>query len=206
MSDGMLEIRSLAESIGLEIEYKPCSKPPEFWQPPLPDWLASDAAMAREASHSTKIYFAAPLFTQAEWQWNKKLAQLLEARGFVVVLPQDTARPMLSGETSFDPQELFRSNVNDLKSSNVVLAILDQADPDSGTCWEQGYAYSANIPVIGLRTDIRRAGDDPNAAVNLMLSRSCSEMIVVPCSKREDLDWVVGQIENAVKKRAGKST
>ena len=201
MSEGMLEIRSLAESIGLDIEYRPCSEPPETWQPPLPDWLSGDAETGREARRSTRrIYFAAPLFTQAEWQWNEKLAQLLQKRGFDVVLPQITAKPMLDGLKPFDPQSLFTSNVDDLKSSDVLLAILDQADPDSGTCWEQGYAFNAKIPVSGLRTDIRGAGDDPNAAVNLMLSKSCAEMIVVPSSQREELDWVASEIERAVKK------
>jgi nucleoside 2-deoxyribosyltransferase len=35
-----------------------------------------------------RIYFAAPLFSQAERQFNEHLTQHLEARGFTVFLPQ----------------------------------------------------------------------------------------------------------------------
>src|SRR6516164_2313015 len=46
-------------------------------------------------------------------------------------------------------------------------------DPDSGTCWECGYAYQKK-PVIVFRTDFR-AGDEPGKApFNLMLSESAS--------------------------------
>lgn len=49
-----------------------------------------------------------------------------------------------------------------------MLALLDGPDVDSGTAAEVGYA-STRIPVVGLRTDIRPAGDNEGVTVNLQV-------------------------------------
>src|SRR5438309_970678 len=135
------------------------------------------------------IYFAGPLFTQAEWMWNARLASELRKLNLDVILPQDRAKPMLNGTQKFDARAVFVANITGIDNAEVVVAIFDQADPDSGTCWECGYAYGLGRPIIGLRTDIRRCGDDPNAQVNLMLSESCNEFLEVPFNKRDDVLW-----------------
>jgi nucleoside 2-deoxyribosyltransferase len=94
---------------------------------------------------------------------------------------------MLYGTVPYDPGTLFRANVAAIDASSAVVAILDQADPDSGTCWECGYAFARGKPVIGVRTDIRAGGDDPSLPVNLMLSQSCTHAIVLPFEKRDDV-------------------
>jgi nucleoside 2-deoxyribosyltransferase len=149
-------------------------------------------------SERKRIYFAAPLFTQGEWQWNLLLTEKLRGLGFDVVLPQDRAKPMLYGTEGFDPKVLFEENKKEIDGAKVVLAILDQPDPDSGTCWECGYAFKAGLPVVGLRTDIRSAGDDPEAGVNLMLSQSCKKLLTVPLDKRDDLTWVAQQLAELI--------
>jgi nucleoside 2-deoxyribosyltransferase len=148
----------------------------------------------------TRIYFAAPLFTQAEWRWNKHLADELSTLNLEVILPQNRAEPMLSGKEEFNAHSLFVENITAIEQSDIILAIFDQADPDSGTCWECGYAYKLGHPIIGLRTDLRRLGDDPNASVNLMLSQSCAEFVELPFDKREDVLWIARQVDEAVKR------
>jgi nucleoside 2-deoxyribosyltransferase len=144
------------------------------------------------------VYFAAPLFTQAEWLWNLNLAQALRELDLDVTLPQSRAEPMLNGEELFNSRILFEANTSGIDEADIVLAVLDQADPDSGTCWECGYAYKAGRRIVGVRTDIRRAGDDPNASVNLMLSQCCDEMLEIPLNKRNDLLWVAHQLANLI--------
>jgi nucleoside 2-deoxyribosyltransferase len=146
-----------------------------------------------------RIYFAAPLFTQAEWLWNARLTAELRASGVEVLAPQETAEPMLSGAKTFNPRKLFERNIKDIDKAKIVLAILDQADPDSGTCWECGYAFKAGYPIIGLRTDIRSGGDDKSHGVNLMLSRSCRAFVLVPLAKRDDLKWVAREVLKKLK-------
>lgn len=146
----------------------------------------------------TRVYFAAPLFTQAEWQWNARLAEELRKLGIDVTLPQTKAEPMLKGEEKFDAHALFIANTAGIDEADVVLAVFDQADPDSGTCWECGYAYKTARPIVGLRTDIRGAGDDPSASINLMLSQSCKEFVEVPFDKRDDLLWASQHVAEAI--------
>jgi nucleoside 2-deoxyribosyltransferase len=145
-----------------------------------------------------RVYFAGPLFTQAEWQWNQKLAEELRKLNLEVTLPQKGAEPMLKGYQAFEPHALFSMNTSGIDDADLVLAILDHSDPDSGTCWECGYAYKMGHPIIGLRTDIRRSGDDPNASVNLMLSQSCKQLIQLPLEKIDDLPWIAQHVSGAV--------
>jgi len=141
-----------------------------------------------------RIYLAGPLFTQGEWMWNAEIARLLRIEGVTVLLPQERSIPMIEGIERFDPKELFDSNVKSIETCDALVAILDQADPDSGTAWECGYAFKLGKPILGLRSDFRTAGDDGNLPVNLMIARSCTSFIVVPISKRADTQWAVEQI------------
>jgi adenylate cyclase len=60
-------------------------------------------------------------------------------------------------------------NVELIRSSAAVLAVLDGTDVDSGTAAEIGFAAALGIPITGLRTDIRPGGDNEAATVNLQV-------------------------------------
>lgn len=151
----------------------------------------------------TSVYLAGPLFTQAEWQWNERLAQKLREGSINVILPQHRAEPMLKGAQPFDADFLFRANVESIENADIVVAIFDGVDVDSGTAWECGYAFKAHRPVIGVRTDIRAGGDDGKTSTNLMLSMSCSAIVSVPFGIRDDVTWVASEILAAVQRIAG---
>ena len=89
-------------------------------------------------------------------QWNAQFAGQLRSSGFKVILPQERALPMLQGFEKFSASTLFTANVRSLEEADVILANLDGADADSGTCWECGYAFKAGVPILGIRTDIRQ--------------------------------------------------
>jgi len=115
------------------------------------------------------IYLAAPLFTAAETAFNAELARRLRAAGHLVAVPQDFCVPCLGPPVDF--AAIHRACINQLEQANLVVAVLDGADPDSGTCFEVGWAVAKGIPVIGLRTDLR-FGED-GGLPNCMLTRSC---------------------------------
>ncbi|HEY2414759.1 MAG TPA: nucleoside 2-deoxyribosyltransferase [Pirellulaceae bacterium] len=152
------------------------------------------------------IYLAGPLFTQAEWQWNERLADKLREGFLNVILPQSTAEPMLKGEKPFDPGLLFRENIDGIERADAVVAIFDGADADSGTSWECGYAFKARKPVIGVRTDIRAGGDDPAMSINLMLSAACADFVHVPLAERGKVARVAIDVIAAVKRVLRKET
>jgi nucleoside 2-deoxyribosyltransferase len=61
---------------------------------------------------------------------------------------------------------------------------MDGSDPDSGTCWECGYAFGKK-PIVLFRTDFR-AGDDPaKAPFNFMLSESATRLLLLPFTDTE---------------------
>jgi nucleoside 2-deoxyribosyltransferase len=155
---------------------------------------------AAQALPTGAIYFAGPLFTQAEWRWNKELAASLEHKNCTVILPQQIALEVLQSKKTFDPKEIYDRNILEIEKAAAVIAILDGADPDSGTSWECGYAHRAGTPVIGIRTDLRAAGDDPSNATNLMLGQSCFDIVQAPAENREDIETLATEIEKAMKR------
>jgi len=114
-----------------------------------------------------KIYIAGPLFTAAERSWNVELARALEGVKFDVWLPQEHEPRELTAKA------IFEKDVEGLDWADVILGIMDGPDPDSGTCWECGYAYAKGKPTILFRTDFRGSVEGELAPYNLMLSESC---------------------------------
>ncbi len=120
-------------------------------------------------------YLAAPLFSQVERRWNREFADLLARRvsGLEVILPQDfRVEGRYNDRKRF--QALFKKCIEALKSADVVVAVLDGADTDSGVAFEMGYAYASGLPVVGVRTDFRQSQE---RGVNLMCSRPCAQFV-----------------------------
>jgi Nucleoside 2-deoxyribosyltransferase len=118
---------------------------------------------------STRIYLAAPLFSEAEKHYNRYVRDLLRQAGYDVYLPQEQGEDARR-RTKEDDRTIFTGHLRTLDQAQMVIAICDGADSDSGTAWEAGYAYAKGIPVIALRTDNRMIG--PERMINLMLEQS----------------------------------
>ena len=136
-----------------------------------------------------RIYLAAPLFALHERQWNRQLAERLEAMlRCSVLLPQDfePAEP----DEAARHRALFRLCIDGIDQCDAVLAILDGPDADSGTAFEMGYAYAIGKPLVAIRTDYRPQHDQGS---NLMLTRACSAFLhlVEPTA---DVDGVAAAI------------
>jgi nucleoside 2-deoxyribosyltransferase len=127
-----------------------------------------------------KIYFAGSLFSSAERSFNVRMGKLLEKFRHEVWLPQEHE------PRKKDARQIFLKDVEGIDWSDVVVANMDGADPDSGTCWECGYAYGKK-PVIVFRTDFRAAGDTASATYNLMLSESATARIDLPFATEKAL-------------------
>lgn len=110
-----------------------------------------------------RIYLAGPLFTTPERDWNVGLAARLQAGGHEVFLPQDHPAAERTGRA------IFLKDLEGLDWADTVVAIMDGADPDSGTCWECGYAYARGKTVVLFRSDFRGSGDEHDIPYNAML-------------------------------------
>jgi nucleoside 2-deoxyribosyltransferase len=124
------------------------------------------------------LYLAGPLFTQAERAWNLRLASLLTQAGHSVFLPQTEVQAIATRSAI----TIFRVDVDGVRSADAIVAILDGADPDSGTSFECGVAFALGIPIVAVRTDFRGGGDalpdQKMEAVNLMLSEAATGFVV----------------------------
>jgi len=119
------------------------------------------------------IYFAGPLFSIAEREFNLRLAKFLKAElGGVINLPQQFSANIF-GQPDFI-ERAFKYSLESIDKCDAVIAILDGPDVDAGTCVEIGYAFAKKKPIIGLRTDFRASED---RGMNLMVSMSCTHLI-----------------------------
>lgn len=108
------------------------------------------------------VYFAAPLFSDAEKEFNARLTERLEEAGHDVFLPQRDGmeiaaiydQPDVDGvEDVMD--EVFETDRDEVYAADVVLAVLDGQVPDEGVAIEMGIAYERGVPIVGLKTDNR---------------------------------------------------
>jgi nucleoside 2-deoxyribosyltransferase len=99
-----------------------------------------------------RIYLAGPdVFRPDAAGHGHRAVALCAAHGFEAVFPLESALP-----TGLPPQALarhiYQANIAHIAACDAVLANLDffrGAEPDSGTCFEVGYAIALGKPVIG---------------------------------------------------------
>jgi len=65
--------------------------------------------------------------------------------------------------------EIGGNNRAGIDRSDMVLAVLDGVDVDSGTAAEIGYAFAKGKPILGYRGDFRLSADNEGSIVNLQV-------------------------------------
>jgi nucleoside 2-deoxyribosyltransferase len=115
-----------------------------------------------------RIYLAAPLFSAAEKQYNRHLADLLAGMQYQVYLPQN-ADDTADFRQDHREEDIYRRNLAAIREADILVGVIDGADADSGTAWEMGYATALGKRVIALRTDFRSYRK--SELVNLMLEQ-----------------------------------
>ena len=78
------------------------------------------------------------------------------------------------------------------------MANMDGPDPDSGTCWECGYAYRKK-PILVYRTDFRSSGDTDTTAYNLMLTES-ADLVLDLSGDLDDESKIASEINLSLSK------
>ncbi|NEW65863.1 nucleoside 2-deoxyribosyltransferase [Carnobacteriaceae bacterium zg-84] len=107
----------------------------------------------------TKIYFASPLFSEMEQQYNRYVVSLIRQQfpTLDIYLPQEQAD--INDKSAYaDSKLIAKVDTEQLLSSNIMVAVLDGASIDVGVASEIGVAYQAGIPIIALYTDSRQQG------------------------------------------------
>ena len=112
-----------------------------------------------------RVYVASPLgFTEAGREFSRaRLLPLVRAAGHEPVDPW-----ALADDQAADA-DIGALNRGALDESDMVLAVLDGPDVDSGTAAEIGYAFARGKRIVGYRSDLRRAGEHDGVVVNLQV-------------------------------------
>ena len=123
------------------------------------------------------LYIAAPLFSQAELEFNIKVKEILSPY-FKVFLPQENAGLLIemvkNGMTIPKAGKLvFNRDLKTIKKMNLILIILDGQTVDEGASFELGYGFAKNKKCFGLQTDPRKPFLTGN---NAMIAYSCQKI------------------------------
>ncbi len=132
----------------------------------------STVAMAEEnAAVGKKVYFAAPLFNEAEKDYNLKIVTILESYGYEVFLPQRDGylAPDLEGKTEAEITEMiFTKDRDEVLKADILFMVLNGRIPDEGACVELGIAYASGKRCYGIKGDSRSI--ELNMDLNPMIS------------------------------------
>lgn len=136
-----------------------------------------------ETPNRPAVYLAGPDgFTPLGLTWHRSvLVPAVTAAGLEPLSPWEgfddefeALAQMEAGEDRLDAYaelnaQLGVSNQGLIDRSAGMLAMLDGTDVDSGTAAEIGYGSAKGLVVVGVRTDLRTAGDNEGAVVNLQV-------------------------------------
>lgn len=99
------------------------------------------------------IYLAGPdVFRPDARERGRELKAICARHGFEGLFPLDQEVPAGIAEPAAQAQWIYRNNIALIERADAVLANLDffrGPEPDSGTCFEVGYAVARCKPVYG---------------------------------------------------------
>ena len=110
------------------------------------------------AGNGKRVYFAGPMFSQGEKDFNLKVANVLEEFGYEVFLPQRDGieAALLEGMSDEEMVRLiFAKDESEILKSDIVFFLVDGRVPDEGGCVELGIGYAHNKRCYGFMTDTR---------------------------------------------------
>lgn len=112
------------------------------------------------------IYLASPLFNPIEREFNLRLKRLIR---LPVYVPQEDGLLLVDVVAAgADPlvaaHKIYKEDIEALKRSSLLIAVLNGPHVDSGVAFEIGYFAALGKPVLGFHNDSRselRTGFNP---------------------------------------------
>lgn len=121
-----------------------------------------------------RAYIAGPLFTESERYFLEKIDKICQKMGIETFLPHRDV------DQSLSPEKIFEQDLENIRKADMLIAVLEGPDVDSGTSFELGVGYQLGKYIIGIRTDSRaifeRAHENPlEIEINLMIRYSLDQ-------------------------------
>ncbi len=138
-----------------------------------------------------RIYYAASLFNEAERAFNRKVVAMIHELGYSTWFPQEDVGLLTDfiekdGMTLEEARDhIFRLNIQEVATADLVVFCLDGRVPDEGACIESGIAWGMNKRIIALKTDFR---DGEPGGNNIMIDGIVDDVAGSIDELREILD------------------
>ncbi len=130
-----------------------------------------------------KIYLASPLgFSETTKDFMEILENKLKNMGFEVMnpwsfFPDGKLEKVMDIKNQSDRKnalhtlnlEIAQTNEQAIKKCDIIFAVLDGTDVDSGTASEIGFGYAIGKKIIGYRGDFRLSGENEGSLINLQV-------------------------------------
>ena len=119
---------------------------------------AFKAKISQNIGHGKRVYFAGPMFNQAEKDFNLEITTVLEDYGYQVFLPQRDGIEAAKLEDKTEEElirMIFALDAGEVKKADIIFMNIDGRVPDEGACVELGIAYGNGKRCYGFKTDTR---------------------------------------------------
>ena len=137
------------------------------------------------------IYIASPLFSDMEKQYINNIVDIISEK-LELKSHDDFYIPHRDNKYNEWEAKIYNTNMENLNNCDIMVAILDGKDIDSGTAFEIGYFAAQNKPVLGLLTDKRSY--DKDGDLNLKLNTMIFGSLNYGCLVFSDLDDLIDEL------------
>ncbi|MDI7742163.1 nucleoside 2-deoxyribosyltransferase [Lysinibacillus fusiformis] len=150
-----------------------------------------------------KAYLANGLFSMGDRLVNEILAKEIrkEIPGIELYVPQEN--DSINDKQSFaDSLAIAEADMEKLQDSDVLIAVIDGIEIDSGVAAEIGVFSTFNRPIIAFFSDVRQLGRDNQQKINALIADGTENqfiyrnLFVIGIIKRNGV--IVSTVEEAV--------
>lgn len=126
-----------------------------------------------------KAYLANGLFSIGDRYVNEVLAKAIrEAVPFIdLYVPQENAA--INDKSNYaDSLAIAEADLTSLKQSDVLIAVIDGVEIDSGVAAEIGAFSMLNRPIVALFSDVRQLGRDNKQKIEALIADSVENQFI----------------------------
>ncbi|MEY8415276.1 nucleoside 2-deoxyribosyltransferase [Tissierella praeacuta] len=126
-----------------------------------------------------KAYLANGLFSMGDRLLNSLIASKVrkEIKGIDLYVPQENGA--INDKSLYaDSIAIAKADIDKLKESEFLIAVIDGVEIDSGVSAEIGAFYMMDKPIFALYTDVRQQGRDNSKKIEALINDSTENQFI----------------------------
>lgn len=125
-----------------------------------------------------KVYLANGLFSIADRNLNEVIAEKIRSLDCDIDLFCPQEQPVNDKNSFADSLDIFCADYNSLKESDIMIAVIDGVEVDSGVASEIGIASVLGIPIVALYSDVRLMGRSNPRKLNALIENGAENQFM----------------------------